>query len=136
MIHKPDKQDAEKLEAIAKKVLADAGLSSDEKFGSVIAILMIISVILTSIRILQECNKNRTQHMTRDEKYTAYGEEIKEFSSKRGWFTRLRIKRVLKREMTKEEYEQYGFKLIESILSIGETLTDDEIKTLVENANV
>lgn len=135
-MHKPNKQDAEKLEAIAKKVLVNAGLTGDEKFGSVIAILMIISVILTSIRILQECNKNRTQYMTHDEKCAAYGEEIKEFSHKRGWFTRLRIKRVLKREMTKEDYERYGLRLIESILSIGETLTDDELKTLVENANV
>lgn len=135
-MYKPNEKDSKKLETIAQKILANAGLAKDEKFGSVIAILMIISVVLTAIRILQECNKNRVQYMTHDEKCAAYGEEIKEFSSKRGWFTRMRIKRVLKREMTKEEYEQYGLNLIESILNIGETLTDDEIKTLVENANV
>ena len=129
-------EDSEKLKAIAKKVLANAGLESEEKFGSVLAILMIISLILTSIRILQECNKKRTQDMTLDEKCVAYGEEIRDFSSKRGWFTRMRIKRLLKREMNTEDYEKYGLKLLESVLNIGENLTDDEVKTLVENSNV
>ena len=129
-------EDSEKLKAIAKKVLVNAGLESEEKFGSVLAILMIISLILTSIRILQECNKKRTQDMTLDEKCVAYGEEIRDFSSKRGWFTRMRIKRLLKREMNTEDYEKYGLKLLESVLNIGENLTDDEVKTLVENSNV
>jgi hypothetical protein len=129
-------EDSEKLRTVVKKILVNAGLENETKFGSVIAILMIISVVLTSIRILQECNKNRTKNMTIDEKCKAYGEEIKEFSSKRGWFTRMRIKRLLKREMDREDYEKYGLKLIESILDIGENLTDDEVQTLVENANV
>ena len=131
-----NQKDSEKLRAIAKKVLVNAGLESEEKFGSVLAILMIISLILTSIRILQECNKKRTQDMTLDEKCVAYGEEIRDFSSKRGWFTRMRVKRLLKREMDREDYEKYGLILLESILNIGEKLTDDEVKTLVENANV
>jgi hypothetical protein len=131
-----NQKDSEKLRAIAKKVLVNAGLESEEKFGSVLAILMIISLILTSIRILQECNKKRTQDMTLDEKCVAYGEEIRDFSSKRGWFTRMRVKRLLKREMDREDYEKYGLTLLESILNIGEKLTDDEVKTLVENANV
>jgi len=131
-----NQKDSEKLRAIAKKVLVNAGLESEEKFGSVLAILMIISLILTSIRILQECNKKRTQDMTLDEKCAAYGEEIRNFSSKRGWFTRMRVKRLLKREMDREDYEKYGLTLLESILNIGENLTDDEVQTLVESANV
>lgn len=135
-MNKTQEENSEKLKAIANKILVDAGLVNDQKFGSVIAILMIISLILTSVRILQECNKKRTENMTFEEKCSAYGEEIKEFSSKRGWFTRLRIKRLLKKEMNTEDYSKYGLRLIESILNIGETLTEEEIKTLVENANV
>lgn len=134
-MHTTTKEDSEKLKAIANKILVNAGVEGD-KFGSVIAVLMIISVILTAVRILQECNKNRTIGMSLPEKCAAYGEEIKEFSSKRGWFTRMRIKRLIKREMSQEDYGKYGLRLIESILNIGESLTDDEIKTLVENANV
>ena len=50
-----------KLREIAEKVLKRAHIPNDEKFGSVIAILMMISIILTVIRVLQECNKNKTK---------------------------------------------------------------------------
>ena len=130
------KEDSEKLRTIAKKILVNAGLENETKFGSVIAILMIISVILTSIRILQECNKNKTKNMNFETKCISYGQEIRSFSSKRGWFTRMRVKRLLKREMDREDYEKYGLTLLESILNIGENLTDDEVQTLVESANV
>lgn len=130
------KQDNEKLRTIAHKVLINAGLQNDEKFGSVLAILMIISLILTSIRILQECNKNKLKNSTSQEKYSVYGSQIREFSKNRGWFTRMRIKRLLKRELNPEEYEKYGLNLLESLLNIGENLTDEEVITLVEAANV
>jgi hypothetical protein len=48
----------------------------------------------------------------------------------------MRVKRLLKREMDREDYEKYGLTLLESILNIGENLTDDEVQTLVESANV
>jgi hypothetical protein len=126
----------EKLKAIAEKVLKQANVPNDEKFGSVIAILMMISIILTVIRVLQECNKNKTQDMTSKNKQSLYAENIKSYSKRRGWFTRLRIKRILKRELSSEEYNKYGIKLTEALLDIGETVKDDEVATLMEAANV
>lgn len=126
----------EKLKAIAAKVLKQANIPNEEKFGSVIAILMMISIILTVIRVLQECNKNKTKNMTTSDKYAIYGENIRTFSKKRGWFTRLRIKRLVRQELTKEEYNKYGIKITEALLDIGENLKDDEVVTLVEAANV
>jgi hypothetical protein len=126
----------EKLKVIAEKVLRKANISDDQKFGSVIAILMVISIILTVIRVLQECNKSKTQNMTAQDKSTVYGENIRSYSKKRGWFTRMRIKKIVRRELTVEEFNQYGIKLIESLLDTGEDLTDDEAYTLVEAANV
>lgn len=126
----------EKLKAIAEKVLKQANIPDNEKFGSVIAILMMISIILTTIRVLQECNKNKTKGMSAENKYQVYGENIRSYSKKRGWFTKLRIKKILRRELDKEEYNQYHIKLTEALLDIGETLKDDEIVTLVEAANV
>ena len=131
-----NKQESEKLRSIAQKVINNAGFTNDGNFGSVIIILTIISIILTTIRVLQECNKNKLLGMSKEEKYAKYGSDIKEFSSKRGWFTRMRIKKIIRKEFKKEDYEKYGLKLTEAILNIGETLTDDEIKTLVEAANV
>jgi hypothetical protein len=84
------------LETIAKDVLKKANIPEDQNFGSIIAILMMISIILTVIRVLQECNKNKTSNMTTQEIGGLYGEEIRSYSRKRGWFTRLRVKRIMR----------------------------------------
>lgn len=126
-----------KLKYIATKVLKKANISEDENFGSVIAILMIISVILTLIRILQECNKNKLSgNYTAQDKRELYASEIKHYSIKRGWFTKMRIKKLLKRELNKEQYEKYSLPLIAAILDVGEDLNNEEVSCLLEAANV
>jgi hypothetical protein len=129
--------DKEKLKALAIKILNKTTISQDEKFGSVIAILMIISIVLTLVRVLQECNKNKlSKDCAAQDKYNLYGSNIKEYSLRRGWFTKMRIKKVLRRELSKEDYQKYSFELLNAILDTGEKVTEDEIITLVENANV
>jgi hypothetical protein len=125
-----------KLKNIARKVLKDSNIPEDQNFGSVIAILMMISIILTVIRVLQECNKNKTQNMTANDKCAVYGENIRSYSKKRGWFTRMRIKRIVRKQLTSEDFNKYGIKITEALLDTGENLTDDEVSTLVEAANV
>ena len=125
------------LKHIGSKVLAKAGIPEEEKFGSIIAILMIISIILTVIRVLQECNKNKLSgNYSAQDKYALYGAEMKEYSRKRGWFTKMRIKKVLRRELSREDYQKYSFQLLNAILDSGENLKDDEVITLVEASNV
>jgi hypothetical protein len=126
----------EKLKNISKEILKKANIPEDQKFGSIIAILMMISIVLTIIRVMQECNKSKTNNMSCAEKGFLYGQEIRSYSKKRGWFTRLRIKRIIRQELTKEDYHKYGIKLTEVLLDKGEILTDDEALTLVETANV
>lgn len=126
----------DKLKVIATKVLQKANIPDDQKFGSVIAVLMVISMILTFIRILQECNKDKTKGMTAQDKSQIYAENIRTFSKKRGWFTRMRMRRIVKKELSPEDYNRYGIKLVESILDTGEVITDEEAYTLVEAANV
>lgn len=126
-----------KLKAIAERILRLADISPEENFGSVIAILMIISITITLIRVLQECNKNKLPtNFTQEDKYKLYGAEIKEYSLRRGWFTKLRIKKVLRNKLPRSEYHKYGLKLLNAILDTGENLKDDEVTTLVEAANV
>lgn len=127
----------EKLKSIAEKVRKLAKIPEDENFGSVIAILMIISIMLTLIRVLQECNKNKLNtESTAQDKYNLYGTEIKNYSMRRGWFTKMRIKKILRQKMSREQYNKYSLHLLEALLNTGENLTDDEVMTLVENANV
>jgi hypothetical protein len=126
-----------KLKAIGSKVLAKANISEDEKFGSIIAILMIISIILTVIRVLQECNKNKLlATCTAEDKYSLYGAEIKEYSMRRGWFTKMRIKKILRRELSPEQYNKYSLALTSALLDTGESLDNTEVSCLVEAANV
>ena len=126
-----------KVKNIGERVMKQAGVPEEEQFGSIIAILMIISIILTLIRVLQECNKNKlSSDCTSQDKYSLYGQEIKNYSIRKGWFTKLRIKKVLRQNMSKEQYSKYSMKLISSLLDNGENLKDDEIMALVETSNV
>lgn len=130
--------DNEKLKAIAIKILEKSKTPKDDKYGfAIVTILMIISIVLTCIRILQECNKNKlSSDCTAENKYNLYGEQIKTFSERRGWFTKMRIKKILRREMNPEDYAKYSFSILNALLDTGEVLTDDEVVTLVEAANV
>jgi len=128
----------EKLKTIAIKVLEKSTVPKTDNYGfAIVTILMIISIILTCVRILQECNKNKlTAQSTAEDKYSMYGEQLHTFSERRGWFTKMRIKKILRREMKKEDYEKYSLAILNALLETGEILTDDEVTTLVEAANV
>jgi hypothetical protein len=128
----------EKLKNIAIKVLEKTNVPKTDNYGfALVTILMIISIILTCVRILQECNKNKlSAQSTAQDKYSMYGEQLHTFSERRGWFTKMRIKKILRREMTREDYEKYSLAILNALLETGEILTDDEISTLVEAANV
>jgi hypothetical protein len=125
------------LKNIAKKILKQANIPENEMFGSVIAILMIISIILTLVRVLQECNKNKLSgNYTEEDKRNLYASEIKEYSIRRGWFTKMRIKKLLRRELNKEQYEKHSIPLMVAILDTGEKLHNEEVSCLLEAANV
>lgn len=128
----------EKLKAIAIKILEKSTIPKEDNYGfAVVTILMIISIALTCVRILQECNKSKlSTQSTAEEKYAIYGEQLKTFSERRGWFTKMRIKKILRREMTREDYNKYSLAILGALLDTGEVLTDDEVVTLVEAANV
>lgn len=130
--------DHDKLKAIAIKILEKSKVPKDEVYGfAIVTILMIISIILTCVRILQECNKNKlSANSTAQDKCSIYGEQLHTFSERRGWFTKMRIKKILRREMNREDYEKYSLTILNALLDTGEVLTEDEIQTLVENANV
>ena len=125
-----------KLKTIAEKILKKLSLPENDNFGSIIGILMIISITLTLIRVLQECNKNKTQNINMTDKASIYGEEIRSYSKKRGWFTRLRIRKIVKRHLPPEDYSKYCLKLVEILMYFGQNITDEDTTTLVEAANV
>lgn len=126
-----------KLENIANKVISKMpNQNQDENFGFVITTLMIISIILTLVRVIQECNKKQMVSYTQQEKYSLFNKQTKELSIKRNWFTKMTIKKIIRKQMKKEDYKIYSYDLMNAILDTGENLTEDEVKTLVETTNV
>jgi hypothetical protein len=126
-----------KLKPIAIAILKKAQIPQEEKYGSIIAILMVISIILTIIRVIQECNKEKISALSNaNDRFSLYGTDIRNFSKKRGWFTKMKIRKIIRRELDRDQYKEHGEKLLYAILDEGENLTDDQVVTLVEAANV
>lgn len=126
------------LKQIAEKII-DKIPNKDqdpEKFGSVIIILTIISIVLTLIRVWQECNKNKLLPLNKNQRTEYFGQDIKNVSIRRSWFTKMTIKKVVRQQLSKEDYKNYGVSLVNAVLDTATNLTQSEIKTLVEAANV
>lgn len=118
------------VQKIAQKIIDSTEIPESDKYGSAIVLLMIASIVLTAIRITQEChNKEINQLKT-------YHNQIVILCNKKSWTTKMRLRRLIRRELDSDEYKQYGEKLLDSILKIGSTLTEEETKTLMEAANV
>ena len=96
---------------------------------------MIISIILTVVRVLQECNKSKLTNLSFHNKSMVCGELIRNTSKKPTWFTRRRIKKIIASKMCKEDYIKYSVPLTEAILTVGENVTEDDVLILVEKAN-
>jgi hypothetical protein len=130
-------QNSEQLKNIAIKILEKSKIEKTEYGFDPITILMIISVVLTCIRILQECNKNKlSSDSSVDDKCSLYQTEIQQYSIRRGWFSKMRIKKILRSQMKPEDYNKYSFSIINALFDTGETLTKEETKILMEAANV
>lgn len=130
-----DSEQNEKINNVARKVI-DKIPDEHGVVITIITILMIISIVFTLIRIIQECNKVKLRIFTKEQKYAYYGSQIRTRASSRSWFTRRTIRRVIRQNLSRENYSKYGVALMEAILDTAETLTDDEIITIVEAANV
>lgn len=128
--------ETEKLKNIAINILQKAGINNNDRFGNPIAILMVISIILTCIRIIQECSKNKQHNFTQKEIIHDYNSQIISLSKNRTWFTKLRLRRLIRKEMDNAEYKEFGNQLLDAILDYGVNLTEEDTITLMEAAHV
>ena len=126
----------DKLKNIASNILRQSNIPNNDDFGNPIAILMVISILLTCVRIVQECSKNKQNNFTQQEIVRDYNAQITQLSRGRNWFTKLRLKRLIRKEMDSEQYKQHGVALLDAILNYGANLTEEETITLMEAANV
>lgn len=128
-----------KLEAIAMKVMDKMDLSKsakNDRYGNIIVIIMIIGVILTLVRIIQECNNKKLFRFNRDQKAQFLHKEFKSMCISRNLLNKWRLKKIIKDKLSPEDYKLYADELRNAILDTGVDLTEDESYTLVEAANV
>lgn len=124
------------VEKIAKKVLNNMQLPKDENHGiDPLTIILVISVILTLIRVIQECRKNRQLVKDKNEYASIMKRDIQDVILKDSWLNRLRLQRIVKQNLTKDQYRAYGKDLQHSIMGTGINLTEDEVYTLMEATN-
>lgn len=128
----------EPLKQIADRVIAKVQVEDvdKERFGSVIIILTIISIILTLVRVIQECDKSKIRLFNKQDKCEYFSQQIKNISIRRSWFTKMMVKKALRKELDRYDYRQYGASLTNAILDVGENLSQKEVQILVEAANV
>lgn len=126
-----------KLENIAYKVLEKMEVKpKSNEHGSIILIIMIVGIILSLIRIIQECNKNKILPLDYNKKIKFFTDEIHTLSIKRTWLNQLRLGRVIKQKLSQSDYKLYGKSMKKAIMDTGINLTEDESQTLLEASNV
>jgi hypothetical protein len=112
---------------IAKKILEQTSIPEEEKFGNVIALLMIISLCFTAIRIIQECKNSRASS---EDTYV----DMQKFCRQKT-LAKWRLHREMRKIMSKDQYAKYKNELTNAILNTASQMSFSEIKPLLEDLN-
>ena len=126
----------DKLEMLANKILNKTNITNKHEYGSLILTIMIISVILTLVRVIQECHSKKILTLDKRHRSLFVAQEIQNLSVKRTWFNQIRLKRILKQKLSPDIYALYGDSLKLAIMDVGSTLTDEESQILLEAIDV
>lgn len=119
------------LEDLAKKIISEAKLK-EENFGSAIIVLTMISILVGIIRVIQECNKNKLSNLKFRDRCNLYSAQIKELSVRSGWFTKMKLKKIIRQNMPQKEYKLYGNQILEAILAVGQDLSYHDTELLLQ----
>jgi len=124
-----------KLSNLAQKIITKANIKNENYGFDPITIIIVIGVILSLIRVIQECRSKRTKNDKMSEaldlRHTIVNLTIKD-----NWLNNYRLNRILKQHLSKKQYQQYGVSLKNAIMEVGKNLNDEESLTLLEATNV
>ena len=124
------------LEITAKKVLSKTKIEPDQKFGSVLAVLMIIGIIVNVVRAVQECEKvKEVEGFTEEQACTFWKSRFKYLSLKRGWLTNMKLRKIIRQHLSVEDCRKHRTEIQNAILDVGLDLSDSETYTLMEALN-
>jgi len=123
------------LENIAYKIVNKTNIKNQTYGIDPITILMVISIILTLIRVIQECKSNQTQKDKMKEALDLKS-TINNLCIKNNWLNNYRLNKIIKHHLSKKQYSTYGVDLKNAIMEVGKHLSDNESLTLLEATNV
>lgn len=127
------------IENLAKSISdkVNEQIKEKDRFGiDPITIIMIIAIIVNVIRVIQECNKDKTSTLSTGEKAELLSTDVKFRSFNHSFFTRLKLRRILKNQLTKDQYKIYGDTLVKVLLETGKTVKEEQVSALLEYKNV
>jgi len=109
-----------------------------EKYSFIdpITILMLISITIGIIRVIQECRKDKLKKLSSEDKTNLVLEEIRKTAKNPGFLNKWKIKRVIKNKLTKEQYRVCGDSIYDSLVELGEKITEEQVSSLLEYNNV
>lgn len=124
-----------KIDGLAHKVLSKTSIQEDQQFGSVLAIIMIIGIIVNVVRVVQECEKKNTNGIYGDDLCLFFRKTFKYLSLRRGWYTSMRLKKIIRQHLPIKDYRAYKQELHDAILDTGINLSAKETQILMEAIN-
>ena len=108
-------------------------VKDNDKFGiDPITIIMIVAILVNVIRVIQECRKEKVKSFGSSKEKNEYlTTEVRFLSFNHSWLTRRRIKNILKKNMTSEQFNKYGNALLKILLEEGKTISEEQIEALL-----
>jgi hypothetical protein len=101
-----------------------------------ITIIIIIAIIVNVIRVIQECNKSKILPLSKGEKVEFLSTDVKFRAFNHSFLTRVRIRKILKNQLNADQYKVYCDALVQTLLDVGKTVTEEQISALLEYKNV
>lgn len=128
------------IEELALKIYNDslAKVKETERYGiDPFTIIMIIAILVNVIRVIQECNKGKTTTLAGSERAEMLSTDVKFRAFNNSFLTRMRLRKIIKNHITKEQNKVYGDALLKTLLENGKTVREEQVSALLEyNKNV
>lgn len=124
------------VQNISKKICNNMNYNPEtDDAGSILVILSLTGIVLSLIRIVQECNNKKTSKMNEKERIEFIQKKIKDLCSSNNILNRWRLSRVIKKHMSPTDYKIIGKQTTEAIIKAGMELDYSECGALLGESN-
>lgn len=126
------------VENLTKKICNNMDYDPDkDKAGSILVILALTGIVLSLIRIVQECNSSKISHMSDEEQAKFLNDRIVKLCTKNTWISKWRLNKIVKNNLSPADYKFIGKKVTDAIIKTGKDLEYQECYALLgESKNV